>query len=138
MKILGNQPIFYLWPIQKLLHLGIPNRVQSNIQLHELGKCKLDTHSYLESWRYMYLTLRAIPTIYGGNALYMVVLQRQADFLGNPLSAFTKGPSICFRQQGKQGKTHGNSIFIRFPKHCNTLRFVSKKYHKRELAPFFF
>ncbi len=27
MKIPGNQPIFYLWPIQKLPHLGIPIRV---------------------------------------------------------------------------------------------------------------
>ena len=27
MEIPGNQPIFCLWPIQKLLHLGIPNRV---------------------------------------------------------------------------------------------------------------
>ena len=44
MKIPGNQPIFYLWPIQKLLHLGIQNR--------------------------------AIPAIYGGSALYMVVMQR--------------------------------------------------------------
>ncbi len=44
MKIPDNQPIFYLWPIQKLLHFGIPDR--------------------------------AIPAIYGGSALYMVVMQR--------------------------------------------------------------
>ncbi len=35
MKIPGNWPIFYLWPIQKLLHFGIPDRVQSNAHLHE-------------------------------------------------------------------------------------------------------
>ncbi len=51
MKIPGNQPIFRLWPIQKHLHLGI-----------------------LESLRYP--TLQAIPAIYGGSALYMVVMQR--------------------------------------------------------------
>ena len=30
MKIPGNQPIFCLRPIQKQLHLGIPDRVLSN------------------------------------------------------------------------------------------------------------
>ncbi len=33
----------------------------------------LITHSYLESWGYP--TLKAIPAIYGGSALYMVVMQ---------------------------------------------------------------
>ncbi len=59
MKIQGNWPIFYLWPIQKLLHFGIPDRVQSNVP-----------------------TRQAILAIYGGSALYMVVMQWVGQFPG--------------------------------------------------------
>ncbi len=53
MKIPGNRPIFYLWPIQKPLHLGIPNRYPMTNRGH--------TSNHV---------------IYGVSALYMIVMQR--------------------------------------------------------------
>ncbi len=66
---IGKRENLLLWPIQKLLHFGIPDR--SNVHPHELGKCFFDeTHLYLESWRYP--TLQAIPATYGESAFYIV------------------------------------------------------------------
>ncbi len=62
MKIPGNRPIFYLWPIQKLLHLGIPNRVP-NTRGHTSnlwGKCPLyggNATGRLISWEIHYRPL---------------------------------------------------------------------------------
>ena len=83
MKIPGNQPTFYLWPIQKHLHLGVPERVQSNVQLNELGKRLLDNSLV----GFLYPTIQAIPAIYGRSALYMVVMQRVGSFPGKSIAS---------------------------------------------------
>ncbi len=63
MEIPGNQPIFFLWPIQKLLHLGITNRAIPSIYG---GKCPLygcNAMGRLISWEIHYRPFLYPPLI---------------------------------------------------------------------------
>ncbi len=86
MKIPGNQPIFYLWPIQKLLHLGIPNRIYMYNNTSNLwGKYPLkggNGTSRLISWEIHYRPLRSYYCLCGIDSCESAYKTLSANYSG--------------------------------------------------------